>query len=307
MIPKSGVAKNDHVKKRTEWSTFALIVACYAIWIAVVFGLAAHAPVLAVLLAGLVVAFHASLEHEVLHGHPFRSKALNEALVFLPLNLFIPYNRFRDLHLAHHQDSNLTDPYDDPESNYLDPAVWSQMPSWKRALFRLNNTLFGRMLVGPLIGQTMFTLADWRTAMRGDRGVILAWALHIPGVAIVIALVLASPMPFWAYVISAYMGLSILKIRTFLEHRAHVKSRARTVIIEDRGPLAFMFLNNNLHVVHHMNPNAAWYKLPTLYRAGRERYLESNETYVFRSYAEVFRRYFFVAKDPVPHPLWPKD
>ena len=306
MSRTSDAAVNDRVKT-TEWATFALIVTCYALWIAIVFGLAAYALVPAVLLAGLVVAFHASLEHEVLHGHPFRSKALNEALVFLPLNLFIPYNRFRDLHLAHHLDSNLTDPYDDPESNYLDPAVWSIMPRWKRALFRLNNTLFGRMLLGPLIGQTIFTIADWRAAMRGDGNVILAWALHVPGVVIVTTLVIASPMPFWAYVISAYMGLSILKIRTFLEHRAHEKARARTVIIEDRGPLAFMFLNNNLHVVHHMNPDAPWYRLPALYRAGRDRYLASNETYVYRSYGEVFRRYFLVAKDPVPHPLWPKD
>ncbi|MBV1927150.1 MAG: fatty acid desaturase [Rhodobacteraceae bacterium] len=306
MSRTSDAAANDRVKT-TEWATFALIVTCYALWIAIVFGLAAYALVPAVLLAGLVVAFHASLEHEVLHGHPFRSKALNEALVFLPLNLFIPYNRFRDLHLAHHLDSNLTDPYDDPESNYLDPAVWSIMPRWKRALFRLNNTLFGRMLLGPLIGQTIFTIADWRAAMRGDGNVILAWALHVPGVVIVTTLVIASPMPFWAYVISAYMGLSILKIRTFLEHRAHEKARARTVIIEDRGPFAFMFLNNNLHVVHHMNPNAPWYRLPALYRAGRDRYLASNETYVYRSYGEVFRRYFLVAKDPVPHPLWPKD
>lgn len=306
MTAISDAAINDRVKT-TEWATFALIVTCYALWIVVIFGLAGTAPVLTVLLAGVMVAFHASLEHEVLHGHPFRSKALNEALVFLPLNLFIPYNRFRDEHLAHHRDSNLTDPYDDPESNYLDPAVWAKMPGWKRALYRLNNTLFGRMLVGPLIGQTVFMITDWRAAMRGDRAVIVAWALHIPGLAIVIALVVASPMPLWAYVISAYIGLSILKIRTFLEHRAHEKVRARTAIIEDRGILAFMFLNNNLHVVHHMNPSAPWYKLPGLYRAGRERYLASNETYVYRSYAEVFRRYFLVSKDPVPHPLWPRD
>lgn len=291
----------------TEWTTFALIVTCYALWVAVIFGLSGVAPVLAVLAAGMIVALHASLEHEVLHGHPFASKALNEALVFLPLNLFIPYNRFRDLHLAHHLDSNLTDPFDDPESNFLCPRVWAAMPRWKKTLYRFNNTLMGRILVGPLIGQTVFTIADARAAMRGDRAVILAWVLHIPGLAIVIGLVLASPMPLWAYVISAYMGLGILKIRTFLEHRAHEKSRCRTVIVEDRGLLAFMFLNNNLHVVHHMHPNAPWYKLPGLYRDGRARYLECNETYVYRSYGEIFRKYFFAAKDPVPHPLWPRD
>ena len=112
-------------------------------------------------------------------------------------------------------------------------------------------------------------------------------------------------MPIWAWVLSAYIGLGMLKIRTFLEHRAHEKSRARTVVIEDRGLLAFLFLNNNLHVVHHMNPQAPWYRLPALYRADKDRYLSCNDGYVYRSYAEVFRLYFFKAKDPVPHPLWP--
>jgi fatty acid desaturase len=40
----------------------------------------------------------------------------------------VPYLRFRDTHLAHHHDPNLTDPYDDPESNFQDPAVWARTP-----------------------------------------------------------------------------------------------------------------------------------------------------------------------------------
>jgi fatty acid desaturase len=289
-----------------EWRTLALIVACYLAWATVLFWLAPVAPVVAVLLAAVLVAFHASLTHEVLHGHPFRARLLNEATMFLPLNLFIPYNRFRDLHLSHHRDCNLTDPYDDPESNYLDPLVWAGLPGWKRRLFGMNNTLLGRIVLGPLIGQLRFSLDDWRAARRGDRAIRLAWGLHGIGAGLVIALVLASPMPLWAYVISAYLGLGILKIRTFLEHRAHDRVRGRTVVIEDRGLLAFIFLNNNLHVVHHMNPMAPWYRLPALYRQGRAHYLACNEGYVFGSYGEVFRRYFLRAKDPVPHPLWPR-
>ena len=77
------------------------------------------------------------------------------------------------------------------------------------------------------------------------------------------------------------------------------------MIIEDRGPLALLFLNNNLHVVHHMHPNVPWYRLPALYRARRAHYQRRNEAYVYRNYAEIFRRYFLSAKDPVPHPVWP--
>jgi fatty acid desaturase len=289
-----------------EWLTLSLIVLCYAVWAGVLIWLPAASLVLAILATALVVAFHSSLTHEALHGHPFRSRALNEALMFLPLNLVIPYNRFRDLHLSHHRDANLTDPYDDPESNYLDPAVWDQLPGWKRVIYRANNTLAGRILLGPGLGQTCFFIKDWRAAMQGDRAVWLAWGQHLAGVAIVLWLVSLSPMPVWAYAIGAYFGLGLIKIRTFLEHRAHPSVRGRTVIVEDRGPLSLLFLNNNLHVVHHMNPKAAWYDLPGLYREGKDRYLACNEGYVYRSYAQVFQKYFLHAKDPVEHPLWPK-
>nr|WP_170538629.1 fatty acid desaturase [Ruegeria arenilitoris] len=292
--------------KSPEWPTFALIIACYALWLIAIFGVAAWSLWLAVPMMGVVAALHSSLTHEALHGHPFRAKWLNEALMALPLTLFIPYIRFRDLHLAHHQDANLTDPYDDPETNYLDPAVWVRLPRWQRWVYQANNTLLGRMALGPIIGQLAFLRDDWRGAVRGDRDIWLAWAFHLPGVAVVLWIAAQSAMPVWAFVLSAYLGLALVKIRTFLEHRAHEKSRARTVIVEERGLLAFLFLNNNLHVVHHMNPAAPWYRLPALYRRGKERYLACNEAYVYRSYGQVFRQYFWRAKDPVAHPLWPK-
>ena len=56
-----------------------------------------------------------------------------------------------------------------------------------------------------------------------------------------------------------------------------------------------------------MNPKVPWYRLPALYRDGKERYLTINEGYVYRSYGEVFRRYMWRTKDPVAHPLWPND
>ncbi len=289
-----------------EWGTFALIVACYATWLAVLFWLAAWSVWLAVPAMGVVAALHSSLTHEALHGHPFRTKWLNEALMGMPLTLFIPFNRFRDLHLAHHQDANLTDPYDDPESNYLDPQVWVRLSGWQKRLFAVNNTLLGRIVLGPAIGQITFLRNEWQGLARGNRDVLLAWALHIPGIAAVLGIVALSSLPIWGYVLAAYVGLGLVKIRTFLEHRAHEKTRARTVIVEDRGPLAFLFLNNNLHVVHHMNPSAPWYELPALYEAGKQRYQTSNEAYIYRSYGQIFKDHFWRAKDPVPHPLWPK-
>lgn len=292
---------------RIEWPTLALILASYAgLWLGL-FILPEQSVALAIALLIPLIALQSSLQHEVLHGHPFADRRLGEALVFPAFNLAIPYLRFRDTHLAHHRDARLTDPYEDPESNYLDPAVWARLPRWRQRLLHANNTLLGRMILGPLVGQVAFMASDWQAIRAGDRSVLAAWLWHIPPTMALIALVAVSPLPVWAYLLACYGGLAVLKIRTFLEHQAHERARGRTVIIEDRGPLAFLFLNNNLHVVHHMHPKLPWYRLPRIYWNNREAYLGRNAGYSYPGYGAIFRQHLLRAKDPVPHPLYPKN
>lgn len=291
----------------TDWPTILLLAAVYAVWaLGTTVAVALWLP-LAMVLVTLAGVLHASLTHEHCHGHPTRSEVVNGALVFPVLTLFVPYLRFKDTHLAHHLDARLTDPYDDPESNYLDPAVWAALPRWRKSLLRLNNTLAGRMILGPAIGQAAFMVGDWRAIRGGDRRVLAGWLLHIPSLALVLGwMIWVAAMPLWAFLVCVYAANGVLKVRTFLEHQAHEKARGRTVIIEDRGPWALLFLNNNYHVVHHMHPRVPWFRLPRLYSEHRERYLRRNEGYRFGSYREVFARHFLRAKDPVPHPLWSK-
>lgn len=291
---------------RVEWPTLALIILCYAVWGAALFILPGLSVLLSVAIAALTIALHSSLQHEVTHGHPFGTRRIGEWLVFATLNLSIPYIRFRDTHLAHHMDARLTDPYEDPESNYLDPERWVCLPRWMQVVLNINNTLAGRMAIGPIVSQIAFMADEVRLIRKGDKHVAFAWALHVVLSAGVLMVVAASAMPVWAYLIACYIGISILKIRTFLEHQAHERARGRTVIIEDRGLLAFLFLNNNLHVVHHMHPKLPWYRLPQVYFADPARYLSRNDGYRYASYAEIFRRHFWRAKDPVPHPLYPQ-
>ncbi len=293
---------------RAEWPTLALVALCYAAWALGTTWVSALWLPAGVALTTLAIALFSSLQHEVLHGHPLPSRRASEALVFPALTLFVPYLRFRDQHLAHHHDARLTDPYDDPESNYLDPAVWDRLARPLRAVLAFNNTLLGRLLIGPLVSEVTFVRGDWRAIRAGDRAVLAGWLWHIPALGLMgWWLAAVAVMPVWAYVLAAYMGFSVLKIRTFLEHRAAERASARTVLIEDRGILAFLFLNNNLHVVHHMHPKAAWYDLPGLLARNRDRFLERNGGYYYRSYREVFARYFLRAKDPVAHPLWRRD
>ena len=99
--------------------------------------------------------------------------------MFPALTLFIPYLRFRDTHLAHHRDEMLTDPYDDPESNYLDPSIWAKLPVVMRWVWQVNNTLLGRIVMGPALGTVLFFRQEWRLIRNGDSKVLSAWLLHL--------------------------------------------------------------------------------------------------------------------------------
>lgn len=290
-----------------EWPTLLLMGLCYG-------GFALGTTVFSVtflpigiIVTALSLTLHSSLTHEVVHGHPFANRRLNAVLVFPAIGLFVPYLRFHDTHMSHHLDARLTDPYDDPESQYMDPARWASLLGWQRGLLKANNTLAGRMFLGPMIGQICFMAKDIEAIRSGDRRILFGWLLHIPALMLAGFWILTiAAMPLWAYFLSAYAALSLLKIRTYLEHQAHENHQGRTVIIEDNGLLAWLFLFNSLHVVHHMHPRVPWYRLPALFRKNRTRYLGRNHGYYFASYAQIFRQYLLRAKEPVAHPLWPK-
>ena len=67
----------ENFRREVEWPTLALLAATYAIWGFATTWLAARAPALAVLVTAVAIAQFSSLQHEILHGHPFRSRRLN--------------------------------------------------------------------------------------------------------------------------------------------------------------------------------------------------------------------------------------
>lgn len=296
------LSEND--RDIVEWPTLALVIICYASFIGVTVFSNELGLFLSIISLSVIIALHSSLQHEVLHGHPFRNQYLSEALVFLPIGIFIPYLRFKDTHLLHHHDPNLTDPYDDPESNFLDPRVWQNAPNFLKSLYGFNNTLAGRMLIGPIISLAVLYKDDAIELLKGNKRILTSYALHSLGLLMVFYwLTSFSDINIGGYFLAAYSAVSILKIRTFLEHRAHDKACQRTVIIEDRGLLSILFLNNNFHSVHHAYPKMEWYKLPKFYHSKRAEFNKRNGEYYFSSYAEIFKNYLFRKKDPVPHPL----
>jgi len=287
-----------------EWPTVALIIGCYGAWLGAGLFLWPSFPVAALIVMVLAVALHSSLVHEVLHGHPTRNALVNEAFVFLPVGLAWPFRRFKTLHLRHHADERLTDPLDDPESYYQ--ALWHHetMPGWLKALLHVNNTMAGRFILGPWLSVIGFFIDDGKRILAGDRDIRKAWLLHLLGLVVVLPVVrFGFGMPLWLYVlVPAWFGQSIIAIRTFAEHQWSENPEGRTIIVE-RSPLSFLFLNNNLHFVHHKKPTVAWYRLPGLFRADRDNWLKANNGYTYPNYLALMKAYAFRAKEPVVHPV----
>ena len=282
-----------------EWRTLAMILGCHALWLVagMLYPIAGGA---AVALLALAIVLHSSLQHEAIHRHPTRSAGWNEALVALPLGLLVPFRRYRALHLLHHADSRLTDPYDDPESFYLGLYDYRRLPRALRILLGWNNRLLVRMLLGPAIAAIGFLLSERKAARHP--GVRAAWGLHAVGIVAVVAIVhFGFGMPLLAYLGATYLAQSLLALRSFCEHQWAEAPDERTVIVE-RSLLGLLFLNNNLHLVHHKHPGLPWYDLPRAYRARRAEWRAINNGYVFSGYRAVLRDFGLRAKEPVAHP-----
>jgi fatty acid desaturase len=293
------------VLKRIEWPTVFLAIGCMIAWMVTVYligrsGYWGLAPV-----AVLLVTLHSSLQHEALHGHPTNNRWINEALVFFPIGIIYPYRRFRALHLKHHNDELLTDPFEDPETHYLSPEEWAKAGPVTQAIRSINNTQVGRLVIGPLLSILGLAREDRRLISGGDRDVRTAWLLHLLGLVPVFIWVtwISGIHPFVYLIAFAYPALSVLSIRTFVEHQARDAVSNRTILNEDRGLLAFLFLNNNLHFVHHRNPTVPWYRLPRLYRDNREKFLSDNGGYYAKNYWQIFKAYAVRRKEPVEHPV----
>ncbi len=297
-------AKNNR-EVAVEWPTIGLALVIYGGFGLVTWFYHALPLWLAATLGIYLIAWHGSLQHEVVHGHPTRWRRLNEALVFPSLWLWIPYGLYRKAHLRHHRNANLTDPLEDPESYYLTPQQWAALSPASRLFYFVHNSFLGRLLIGPAFCLWRLGSDELGRILRGDFQNLGAWGLHVLACALVLTWVVGvcqiSLLTYLALFV--YPAISLSLVRSFAEHRAHPGVEERTVIVESRGLLALLFLNNNLHALHHAEPGLAWYRLPARFRARRGALLTANGGYRFSGYGEIFLRYFLWPKEHVRHPL----
>jgi fatty acid desaturase len=291
-------------ERAAEWPTLLVAAAIYAGFAALTW-FYHELPWWLVLPAGAyLVAWHGSLQHEAVHGHPTRWPRLNELLVFPSLWLWLPYRVYHDTHIAHHREQHLTDPLDDPESYYMTAEQWRGCGRGMRCMLWLRNTVTGRLLLGPLLAGWCLWRRELPRLLRGERGAIKAWALHVPACAVVLLWAVAvCDIPLEEFILFfAYSGTALTLLRSFAEHQAATDPQHRSVVVEAAWPMALLYLNNNLHALHHREPARPWYALPSRYRDQRHAILSANGGYRFRGYAELIARYLLWPKEAVVHP-----
>lgn len=296
------IAKRGLLAAPGEWRTVLVIIAVYGGTIATTLAHDWLGAVPTVLLLAWFGAWHLSMQHEIIHGHPFRSSRLNAILGSIPVTLWIPFLCFRRDHLEHHE-ADLTNPELDNESYYVSQETWDRSGRIRRAAYWANRTLLFRMFVWVVVSTVTYLSMVVRQAIAGTHGRRQALALHLVGLVPVIWFVTeVAGMPLWQFALGTMYGGRVLNaLRPFPEHKYLEGSEERTAMIMAGPVLSLLMLNNNLHVAHHEEPWVPWYDFGALVTRvdAVERARRSGLLYE-GGYLEVFRKY---AVRPISSPL----
>ncbi|HTM22968.1 MAG TPA: fatty acid desaturase [Kofleriaceae bacterium] len=286
-------------RRPLETPTLALAAIIYGGWLALTWSWSATPLWLALPAAAWLLAWHNSLQHEAVHGHPTGRPRIDALIAGLPLGLWLPFPIYRASHLAHHGTAFLTDPFDDPESYYVDRGSWSRMSRPQRWLLGAMQTVLGRLLVGPPVVIARLLAGEARLVARGDLWRLRTWAQHVILCALVLAWVVGvCGIPLWLYLVGfVYPGLALTLLRSFIEHRPAADQVGRSALVEAGPVFSLLYLNNNLHALHHAAPQIPWYQLPGIDRETRAALLRRNRGFRYGGYLEVVRRFALRAKD----------
>jgi fatty acid desaturase len=290
--------------RKYDGPTWLVAIVLYTAWILLVW-YHARLPWWVIMPVGAyLTAWHFSLQHEAIHSFRGVPAWLRFAVVFPPLGLWFPYPLYRKSHTTHHRDIHLTIPGVDTESYYVLKSDWERMGPIKRGLLTFNQTMVGRLLIGPALRLWILVVRETRRIVKGDLSHLPHWALHVVAVAALFWFISGvCGFPWWQYcLLVAYPGFSLGLLRAFTEHRAAADSQERTASVESNVVFGLMYLYNNLHVAHHLKPAMPWYDIPRFYRERRGELLESNGHFVYRGYVELGRRYLLT---PVFSPIFP--
>lgn len=210
---------------------------------------------------GVLIVFLFCLAHEATHRTPFAKATLNDfagRLAGLPI--LLPFDWFRQFHLAHHRWTN--DPLQDPElTSAPKPDRWSSLlwhisgiPYWGGAVTQLLRNAFG----GD-IGTYVPARAVQR--VRTEARIMLMIYLALLG-----SLFFSSTL-LWLWIIPVLLGQPALRLFLLAEHGrcpavANMFENTRTTYASRM--IRFLSWNMSYHAEHHALPQVPFFRLPEL-------------------------------------------
>lgn len=214
-------------------------------------------PIGAVLVSGVALNAFVLLLHEGMHGVLFRSRPVNRwAAVLLGAPLGMSFSAYRVLHSIHHEALG-TD--DDPDDYYT--YTKSSVLFWLLQGVRLTVGAALYLIAIPVLASVRGTAAD-RTRIAQEYGVLGAlWAAAF--------WLVPTGVLLWGWLLPLPLVALLTQVRGLTQHgltdRHDALLSSRTV--RPHPAVAFLLLNENYHLEHHLFPEVPSYHLPALHRA----------------------------------------
>ena len=206
-----------------------------------------------------------SFSHETAHGTAFRTRRLNEAVLWITSLLYLeePLHR-RYTHTNHHtftwhagRDSQM--PFDTP----MTFGGWLAEVSGF-ALLRFHLDAMVRLALGRYTG-TMRGVAPPAELAKMTRNARVFLAIYAGGGALVATGV---AWPLWLLVLPRLLGAPVMLLFTLIQH-VEMAENAPSILDSTRSFRTsrlgrFLYLNMNHHIEHHLYPQVPFHALPKL-------------------------------------------
>ena len=253
----------------------------------------------AVVLYGLVLGFAYAPSHECAHGTAFRTRWLNEAVMWLTSFIWGESPTHRRFAHSHHH-THTWHWKVDAQMGYSNPVrlrtwlgdVVGLLEFWPRAKLMVRHAT-GRVLPRELVylppAQVLVMVREARILMAGYLG-LLAWAAigqtWVPLLYFFIPR-FAGAFGVYAFITTQHMGMA----QDVNDHRLCTRSM-------HNGWLArTLYWNMNYHIEHHIYPSVPFHALPALNAAIREQ-LPAPCDGLFGAHAEILRTIAAQRQDP---------
>ena len=217
---------------------------------------------------GILLVFLFCLQHEAIHGTPFRSARLNRAAAWgAGLVNLLPPVWFHHFHMAHHRHTH--DPVHDPELARPLPRSRTGLawhiaggPYWTGQLRTLALNAAGR-------NRDPFVPEAARPAIAREARIFLALGLAAAAGATGAAGAVVSGPVLWLWLVPALLGQPFLRLYLLAEHTgcphvADMLANTRTTLAA--APVRFFAWNMPYHAEHHVWPAVPFHRLPALHR-----------------------------------------